>query len=164
MKFLLFFEGIFFACFYSTAPFFAMDLLNNTDLGYYVIEPLGRKEMRYFIISSFGFFFFYLYTISGLRTRYILWHLERKRYGSGFIPLEALAVCCYHSVLLCLLTETLLPALDGKKPQVLSELWIQNLGIWMKHVFLFSLIGHTAYELSGFADKIRREYFEVDRA
>jgi len=64
---------------------------------------------------------------------------------------------------LCLLTETALPVLDGKEPSLLSFFWLQNLSFRMKYIFLLSILEHSLLELSGYWDKIRRDYFEADR-
>lgn len=163
MNFLLFIEGVLFSCFYSTAPFLAFDVLYLPVYGEPLLEPAARREFRYFVVSCLAFVLFNMYYAMGCRTRYVLWHIDRRRYGSGFTPVETCAVAVYHSVLLCLTTETLLPALDGFSPRLLSEPWALQTGIRMKNIFLLSILQHTFLELSGFFDKVRREYFDVDR-
>jgi hypothetical protein len=129
-----------------------------------MVEPVERRDVRYITVACIAFCMFYYYSISGLRTRYVVWHLERRRYGSGFYPLETAAVAMYHSVALCLLSETIIPFIDLQRPFLLTPTWLENLGFRMKNIFLLSIIQHTALELSGFFDKIRREYFQVERA
>jgi hypothetical protein len=163
MRFLFLLEGIFFSCIYSTAPFFSFDTLLKPLLQYHFHEPVERKDMRYIFICSVAFIFYYFYNLFGFRTRYVLWHLERNRRASGFTPLETIAVATYHTVVLCLLTETALPVLDGKEPSLLSFFWLQNLSFRMKYIFLLSILEHSLLELSGYWDKIRRDYFEADR-
>ena len=163
MRLLLFFEGTFFSCFYSLTPFFVSDLLSKSIYPYRIYESQEQKHLRYLTITSIAFCLFYYYSVSGLRNRYILWHLQRRRYGSGFYPLETAAVAMYHSVVLCILSETIVPMIDLQKPSILSHAWLEHLGYRMKNVFLLSIIQHTALELSGFFDKIRREYFQTGR-
>lgn len=163
MRFFIFFEGIFFSCFYSTAPFLALDLINDSVFHYHFHEPTIRKDIRYFFICSLAFILYYFYSILGYRTRYILWHLERPRYASGFIPVETMVAAVYHTFFLCFLSETLLPVIDGKNPALLSNAWLENLSFRLKHIFLFSIAEHSVLELTGFWDKIRREYFEIER-
>ncbi len=164
MNLLLMFEGIFFSCMYSLTPFVASDILAKPILGYRTLESEEQMTMRYFFVSVIGFFSFYLYTLSGLRTRYMLWHLERERSASGFVPLETAAVGMYHSVVLCLITETILPFVDPLKPDVLSPPWADNVGVRMKNIFLISILQHAFLEMSGFWNKIRKDYLNIIRA
>jgi len=163
MRFLLFFEGIFFSSFYSLAPFFFSDILTKPVFGFYITEPHERTDIRYIVIYSISFLLFYFYSVSGMRTRYIIWHLEQNRISSGFIPLETVAVATYHTMVLCLLSESIAPLIDQQKPEILSALWIQYLGFRMKNIFFLSIIQHSLLELSGFYDKVRREYFDLTR-
>ena len=163
MRLLLFFEGVFFSCFYSLTPFFASDLISKSVYPYRTNESLERRDLRYLTVACIAFCLFYYYSVSGLRTRYVVWHLQRRRYGSGFYPLETAAVAMYHSVALCLLSETFVPFLDQTRPQLLTSTWLELLGYRMKNIFFLSIIQHTALELSGFFDKVRREYFQVER-
>jgi hypothetical protein len=163
MRLLLFFEGVFFSCFYSLPPFFVSDLMTKSVHPYRNFETEETRDLRYITVSCIAFCLFYYYSISGLRNRYVTWHLARRRYASGFSPLETAAVAMYHSVALCLLSESILPFFDKRKPIVLTSIWLEHLGSRMKNVFFLSILQHTALELSGFFDKIRREYFHVAR-
>ncbi len=163
MRLLLFFEGVFFSCLYSLTPFFASDLMTKSVYPYHNFETQETRDLRYITVSCIAFCLFYYYSITGLRSRYINWHLARRRYASGFFPLETAAVAMYHSVALCLLSECVMPFLYKGKPLVLTSVWLEQLGFRMKNVFFLSILQHSALELSGFFDKIRREYFQVAR-
>ncbi len=163
MQLLLFFEGVFFSCFYSVTPFLVSDLMTKSIYPYRTYESQETREIRYITVSFIAFCFFYFYSISGLRKRYIVWHLERRRYASGFFPLETAAVAMYHSVALCLFSESMLAFFDTQKPQLLTSIWLEHLGYRMKNIFFLSILQHSALELSGFFDKIRKEYFQIER-
>ena len=163
MRLLLFFEGVFFSCFYSLTPFFVSDIMTKSLYPYRMVEPPERRDVRYITVACMAFCMFYYYSVSGLRKRYISWHLERRRYGSGFYPLETAAAAMYHSVALCLLSETALTMIDLKRPFLLSQAWLDMVGFRMKNIFLLSIIQHSALELSGFFDRIRGEYFQAER-
>lgn len=163
MRLLLFFEGVFFSCFYSLSPFVVSDLMTKSIYPFRRYETDEMRDIRYIIVSSIAFCLFYFYSVSGLRSRYILWHLDRKRYASGFSPLETAAVGMYHSLSLCLLSECIMPFLNKDRTFLLSSAWLELVGFRMKNVFFLSIVQHTALELSGFFDKIRREYFQVQR-
>jgi hypothetical protein len=124
-------------------------------------ETTETREMRYVAIAGLAFWLYWYYSSSGLRTRYILWHLERIRYGSGFIPLETAAVAAYHSVILCLGSESLLLLRNSETPSWFELFWFQNLGIRMKNVFFFSILQHIILERSGFFDRVRLIYFDT---
>ncbi len=163
MRLLLFFEGVFFSCLYSLTPFLASDLMTKSVYSNRNLETEEIRELRYMTVACVSFCLFYIYSISGLRTRYIVWHQARKRHASGFFPLETAAVAMYHSVALCLLSESIMPFLDKGKANVLTSVWLEHLGFRMKNVFFLSILQHSALELSGFFDKVRREYFQVAR-
>jgi hypothetical protein len=162
MKLITFFEGVFFSCFYSVSPYLLFDLLQPLLYNKIYYEPQHLKENRYYVISSIAFVFFYLYSRSGLRGQYTIWHLQRHRYASGFTPIETLLVALYHSVFLCLSSELFLPWIHTYTP-LLNLSWGRILDARMKNLFFLSILQHSVYELSGFGDKVRREYFLIDR-
>ena len=163
MRFLLFFEGIFFSSFYSLTPFFFSDLITKPVFGFYIREPAERTDIRHSVAACISFLFFYFFSVSGMRTRYMIWHLEQNRSSSGFVPVETIAVAMYHTMVLCILSESIAPLIDQQSPEVLSALWIQYLGFRMKNIFFLSIIQHFFLELSGFCDKVRRDYFDLAR-
>ncbi len=163
MNLLFLFEGIFFSCIYSVTPFVVSDIIAKPIFHFNAGESDEQKTVRYIFVGFISFLFFFFYTKTGFRTRYMIWHLERRRLASGFTPLETAAVSMYHSVVLCLTTETLLPIIDPMRPLVLSPLWVHHLGFRMKNIFMLSILQHALLEMSGFWNKIRREYFEVER-
>ncbi len=162
MRFITFFEGVFFSCFYSLSPFLVFDTLQKPLYGRIYFEPEHYKETRYFIVIAIAFLMFSIYSSSGFRGKYTLWHLERNRYASGFTPSETLLVAFYHSIFLCLTSEPLLHWITPPSP-LAQKSWAFILNARMKNIFFLSIIQHSLYELSGFGDKIRREYFLVDR-
>jgi hypothetical protein len=163
MNLLFLFEGIFFSCIYSVTPFVVSDIIAKPIFHFKNFETDEQKTVRYIFVFLISFLFFFFYTKSGYRTRYMIWHLERRRLASGFTPIETAAVSMYHSVILCLTTETILPLIDPLRPVVLSSIWLDDLGFRMKNIFFLSILQHALLEMSGFWNKIRREYFEVDR-
>ena len=163
MNLLFLFEGLFFSCVYSVTPFVLSDILAKPVFHFKDLESDEQRIVRYFFVCSISFFFFFLYTRTGFRTRYIIWHLERRRIASGFTPLETAAVAMYHSVVLCLTTESLLSFVDPIKPPILSPMWLDHLGFRMKNIFFLSILQHSILEMSGFWNRIRKEYFEVER-
>jgi hypothetical protein len=162
MKFITFAEACFFSTFYSVGPFVAYDILRKPFQGSLDLESNAIREMRYGAVISIAFLLFLLYSKSGYRTRYILWHLERPRYASGFSPMETALVAIYHTVVLGLGSELFL-SFFLEASRVGGGLWFLILENRIKNIFFLSIVQHSCMELSGFHDKIRNEYFLVER-
>lgn len=163
MKFITFFEGVFFGLFYSSFPLLCSDSLKISFYGPHLQLPSGHLEYRVIFTSLLGFLIYWYYSVSGFRTRYILWHLERRRTGSGFSPVESACVMLYHAGFLFPLSEFFLFLLHTQGPFSFSFLWLFSLHTRMVTVALFSLLQHIFLEQSGFADRIRSDYFNQDR-
>lgn len=163
MKFLTFFEGIFFSLLYSLGPFYAVELVRPLPVGPPLQNPTGRSDLRILFLSALSFCYFLVWTFSGFRTRYVIWHLERRRRSSGFSPLETAGVAAYHLVLLCAPTELAISILDGKNPSPFTVIWFSQLKARMGNVLLFSIVEHTLLENMGIFDRLRIDYFEQDR-
>ena len=154
-------DGIFHACVYSHIPLL---ILQQNQRFFFVkfIDSPERASMRWFVNDSLAFLYFWAFQLSGIRNRYVLWHMERNNILSGFHPYELLAVCFYFSVLLCLPTEITLLWWPNENPFLTNQIWMQQLSSRMILTFLISTIYHISLEKTGMWAFLRARYFGLE--
>ena len=125
----------------------------------YFIDTQDRIFWRWLLNAGFAFFYFWVFQLSGLRNRYIMWHMERNNILSGFHPYELLGVCLYFSVALCVPTEFVLLWWPNTNAFLTSRVWTLQLFQRMGHLFLISFIYHIGLEKTGVFCLLRARYF-----
>jgi hypothetical protein len=125
----------------------------------YFIDTSERLFWRWLINAGFAFFYFWIFQLSGLRNRYIMWHMEKNNILSGFHPYELFGVCLYFSVALCLPTEIVLLWWPTTNAFLTSRVWTLQLFQRMSHLFLISCIYHIGLEKTGVFCLLRARYF-----
>lgn len=123
-------------------------------------EP-ARLGYRYIINASIGFLAFLYFQMSGMRNRYIIWHMARNNILSGFHALEILGVGLYFSFILCLPTEVALEVFVPSTNPLLTDLvWYRQTVVRMNLLFLVSVAFHILYEKFGLGPFLRANYFQ----
>jgi hypothetical protein len=142
---------------YSHMPLLVLQ--KNQQFFVYFISTPDRDFWRWWVHAGFAFLYFWTFQLSGLRNRYIIWHMEKNNILSGFHPYEVLGVCLYFSVALCLPTEIVLLLWPNTNGFLTSDVWISQLIQRMSHLFLISCIYHIAIEKTGMCSLMRAHYF-----
>lgn len=150
-----------FSFIYSQIPFFLLDLSEKTG-GTFSFESPSRKPIRHMVVSCISSVFFYWFTKSGWRNRYVIWHLERNTKYSGLNAIELIAVPLYFCMYV-LPFEYLISYIDYTYPMPIHSAWPLHLLSRTSNTFLVSALYHIVLERAAIMDSYRMNYFLVDR-
>lgn len=142
---------------YSHIPL--LILQENEYFFVYFIDTPDRIWWRWLIQAAFAFVYFWIFQLSGLRNRYIMWHMEKNNTLSGFHPYEVIGVCLYFSVALCVPTEFVLLWWPNTNKLLTSQVWTSQLFQRMSQLFLITSVYHTVFEKIGIFSLMRANYF-----
>jgi hypothetical protein len=150
-------DSLFHIGLYSHMPL--LILQQNQYFFVYFISTSDRDLYRWWVHAGFAFLYFWTFQLSGLRNRYIMWHMEKNNILSGFHPYEVMGVCLYFSVALCVPTEIVLLLWPNTNGFLTSGVWMSQLIQRMSQLCLISCIYHIILEKIGFCSLLRAHYF-----
>jgi hypothetical protein len=154
-------DMLIFSLLYSQIPFALLDLFEKTG-AIFSFEPVSRKYIRHIVISCVSPVLFLWASKSGLRNRYVIWHLERNIKYSGLNPIEVLCVPLYFCIYIIPL-EYFVSYIDYTYPMPIHSSWSLHLLSRTSNTFLMSALYHLLLERSSFMDTYRLHYFLIDR-
>lgn len=163
MKLQLVLDSLVFSTLYSQIPFFCTDFFETTrELLLFSYDSYQRKQSRHITVFIVSFFLFHWFHYSGLRNRYMIYHLEKNRHRSGLYPFEmfvtALYFCSFYFPL-----EYTTAYFDNNYPSADNSVWPLHMFNKISNTFLIASLYHYALESSGFMDNYRLNYFTLDR-
>jgi hypothetical protein len=159
MRLDLLIDHILFMTLYSCFPFYVLELFQGQINSFFYLEEFYHIKDRFIILHLLASLAFVYFQKSGFRTRYVIWHLEKKRTASGFNPLELAFLTFYQTILLGLTTESILAFID---PPKIPRFWLAYTGNRLSNIFLLSILEHMLLELSRINDRFRLTYFDRD--
>lgn len=142
---------------YSHLPLFILQ--ENPQLFVFFFDTPDRAQWRWVIHAGFAFGYFWIAQLSGLRNRYIMWHMDKNNILSGFHPYQVIGVCLYFSVALCVPTEIVLLWWPSTTTLLTSRVWTSQLLQRMCQLVLISSIYHSIIEKIGLGTFMRATYF-----
>jgi hypothetical protein len=151
-------DSIFHVGLYSHVPLLILQQ-NQRFFFIYFIDTPDRLFWRWWVNAGIAFLYFWIFQLSRLRNRYIIWHMEKNNILSGFHPYELLGVCLYFSVALCVPTEIILLWWPNTNGFLTSAIWTSQLIQRMSHLFLIGCIYHIGLEKTGVWALLRSHYF-----
>lgn len=154
-------DMLIFSLLYSQMPFLLLDLFEKTGT-IFSFESLSRKYIRHIVISCVSPILFVWASKTGLRNRYIIWHLERNIQYSGLNAIELLCVPLYFCIYVVPL-EYVVSYIDDTYPMPIHSSWSLHLLSRTSNTFLMSAFCHIVLERISIMDTYRLNYFLIDR-
>lgn len=152
-------DSFFAATLYSQLPSWFL-YMNQDFFLVRFIDTSERIAWRWSVQCILAFLYFWIYQLSGIRNRYVIWHMERNNLFSGFHPIEILFVSLYFSVFLCIPTEFALLWFSNTNRFLTTDVWIHQLGARINLLFLIGSAYHIFLEKIGLNPFLRVRYFQ----